>query len=125
MRSWRKAWTVCVLLTVVGLAVASATALFRSEAWIADLIESFRPHLFAAALVALPLGFTLRARSRAAAITLLVACFVVNGATIMHTARAATAPVDSRGGTRLTVVTVNLLWSNRQHQAVRDWLLAV
>lgn len=118
----RNAWTACVLLVVLGLGVASATALFRSDAWIADLVESFRPHLLVAAFVALPSGFTLRAGSRSAVLAILVACFVVNSAAIIRTARVATAPPEARGGIRLTVVTVNLLWSNRQHHLLRDWL---
>jgi endonuclease/exonuclease/phosphatase (EEP) superfamily protein YafD len=92
--------------------------------WIADLVESFRPHLLAAALVALPLGFTLRAGWRSAVLAMLVGCFIVNGATIVRTARAATAPHEARGGIRLKVITANVLWSNRQHQLLRDWLQA-
>lgn len=118
----RKAWAAGVLLLGLGLGAVSATALFRSDAWLVDLVESFRPHLLVAALVALPLGLTLRPGWRAACIAILVGCLVVSGATILRTASAATAPQEGRGGIRLKLVTVNLLWSNRQHQRLRDWL---
>ena len=112
-----------MLLAALALAASSATALFRSEAWIADLIESFRPHLVVAALAALPLAFTLGGGWRRAAVAIFAACFIVNGATIIRTVRAATPPPpEARGGIRLKLVTVNLLWSNRQHQLLRDWL---
>jgi len=124
MRFWRKAWTVCALLAALGLAACSATALFRSDAWLADLVESFRPHLLVASLAILPLGFTLRDGWRKAALAIVVGCFIVNGATILRTVRAATPPHEARGGIRLKVVTVNLLWSNQQHQRLRDWLQA-
>lgn len=121
----RKTWTAGVLLAAFGLAALSATAVFRSDAWIADLIESFRPHLLAAAVLCLPLGFAIRDTWRRAVIAIFVGCIVVNGATIHRTVRAATAPPqEARGGIRLTVVTVNLLWSNGQHQRLRDWLRA-
>ena len=68
MGFWRNAWIVCVLLVVLGLGAASATAVFRSDAWIADLVESFRPHLLVAALAALPLALTLRGGWRGAAL---------------------------------------------------------
>lgn len=123
MKFWRKAWTVCVLLAALGLAISSASALFASDAWLADLIESFRPHLLVAAILCLPLGFAVRDAWRRAAIALFVGCVIVNGATIHRTVRAATSPPqDARGGIRLTVITVNLLWSNGQHQRLRDWL---
>lgn len=121
----RKTWTACVLLAAFGLAALSATAVFRSDAWIADLIESFRPHLLVAAVLCLPLGFAMRDTWRRAVVAIFVGCIVVNGATIHRTVRAATAPPqEARGGIRLTVVTVNLLWSNDQHQRLRDWLRA-
>src|SRR5687768_6149670 len=122
MKIARKAWAVGVLLLALGLAAASATALFRSDAWLVDLVESFRPHLLVGALVALPLGFTVRPGWRAACVAILVGCLVVNGATILRTAWAATASQEARGGIRLKVITVNLLWSNRQHQRLREWL---
>lgn len=53
-----------------------------------------------------------------------IACLVANGATIVRTVRAATPSQEARGGVRLKIVTVNLLWSNRQHQLLRDWLQA-
>jgi endonuclease/exonuclease/phosphatase (EEP) superfamily protein YafD len=126
MKAWRTVWTACVLLGALTLASASATAVFRSEAWLADLIESFRPHLLVAALAALPLGFTLHGSWRRAAVAVFVACFIVNGATIVRIVRAATPPPppEARGAIRLKLVTVNLLWSNRQHQLLRDWLKA-
>ncbi len=123
MKFWRKTWTVGVLLAALGLAMLSATAVFRSDAWLADLIESFRPHILVAAVACLPLGLTVGDAWRRAAIALLVGCVVANGATIIRTVRAATPPPqEARGGVRLTVVTVNLLWSNAQHQRLRDWL---
>ncbi len=122
MKAGRKIWTACVLLAALALAAASATAVFRSEAWVADLVESFRPHLLVAALAVLPLGFTLRGGWRGAVVAIFVACFIVNGATILRTVRAATPPQEARSGIRLKLVTVNLLWSNRQHQSLRDWL---
>lgn len=125
MKLWRKTWTVCVLLAALGLATFSATALFRSDAWLTDLIESFRSHLLVAAVACLPLGLTVRDAWRRAAIALFVGCIVVNGATIHRTVRAATSPSqEARGGIRLKVITVNLLWSNGQHQRLRDWLQA-
>lgn len=125
MKASRKVWTFCVLSAALALAVLSATAVFHSDVWIADLIESFRPHLLVAALAILPLGFTLRDGWRKAAVAILVACIVINGATIVRIMRAATPPPqEARGGIRLTVVTVNLLWSNRQHQRLRGWLQA-
>ena len=121
----RKAWTICLLLAVLGLAMASATALFGSGAWLADLVESFRPHLLVAALLALPLAFTARARMRSVTIAILFACAIINTATIIRTVRAATPPPqEARGGIRLKIITVNLLWSNRQHQRLVDWLQA-
>ncbi|MBM3620508.1 MAG: endonuclease/exonuclease/phosphatase family protein [Alphaproteobacteria bacterium] len=125
MKLWRKTWTVCVLLAALGLATLSATAIFRSDAWIADLIESFRPHLLVAAAMCLPLGLTVRGSWRTALVAIFVACVVANSATIIRTVRAATPPPqEARGGIRLTVVTTNLLWSNTQHQRFRDWLHA-
>jgi endonuclease/exonuclease/phosphatase (EEP) superfamily protein YafD len=124
MKLWRKIWTACVLLAALGLAAASATALFRSDAWVADLVESFRPHLLVAALLAVPLALTLRGGWRGAALAAFAACLIVNGATIVRTVRAATPAQEARGGIRLKLVTVNLLWSNRQHQRLRDWLKA-
>jgi hypothetical protein len=35
MKFWRRTWTVCVLLAAFALAALSATALFRSDAWLA------------------------------------------------------------------------------------------
>ena len=124
MGLWRNTWIACVLLVVFGLAAASATALFRSDAWIADLIESFRPHLLVATLLALPLALTLHGGWRSAALAAFVACFIVNGATIVRTVRAATPPQEAPGGVRLKLITVNLLWSNRQHHRLREWLQA-
>lgn len=49
-----------MLSAALGLAALSATAVFRSDAWVADLVESFRPHLRVAAIVCLPLGFSVR-----------------------------------------------------------------
>ncbi|MBX3498694.1 MAG: endonuclease/exonuclease/phosphatase family protein [Alphaproteobacteria bacterium] len=122
MKLWRKAWTVGVLVAVLGLGASSATALFRSDAWIADLVESFRPHLLAGALALLPLGLTVRGGWRSACLAIVVACLAINGATIASAVRAATTPQEARGGIRLQVVTINLLWSNGQHQRLRDWL---
>ncbi|MGE0422470.1 MAG: endonuclease/exonuclease/phosphatase family protein [Reyranellaceae bacterium] len=124
MGFWRNGWIVCVLLVVLGLGAASATAVVRSDAWIADLVESFRPHLLVAALAALPLALTLRGGWRSAALAAFAACIIVNGATIVRTVRAATPAQEARGGVRLKLVTVNLLWSNRQHHRLRDWLRA-
>lgn len=53
-----------------------------------------------------------------------VGCLIVNAGTIIRTVRAATLPQEARGGIRLKLVTVNLLWSNRHHQRLRDWLQA-
>jgi len=122
MKAWRRLWTACVVLAALGLAAASAPAVFRSDAWVADLVESFRPHLLVAALVALPLGLTVRGNWRRSAVAIFVACFIVNGASIVRTVRAASVPQEVRGGIRLKLITVNLLWSNRRHQRLRDWL---
>lgn len=125
MKAWRKAWTGGVLLAGLGLAAASATAVFRSDAWLADLVESFRPHLLVASIVCLPLGLTVRGRWHAAIVTVFVACVVANGASVVRTVRAAVPPpIDARAGIRLKLVTVNLLWNNQQHQSLHDWLRA-
>lgn len=123
MDFWRKAWTACVVLAAVGVAATSASAVVRVDAWLIDLVESFRPHLLAAALVALLLAFTVPTRMRTVVIAISLVCVVVNGATIIRTVRAATTPPpEAPAGIRLKIVTANLLWSNRQHQLLRDWL---
>jgi endonuclease/exonuclease/phosphatase (EEP) superfamily protein YafD len=125
MKIWREPWTVCVLLIALGLAAFTVAALLRSDAWLVDLVESFRPHLLVAAIVGLALAPTIRGAWRRATIAMFVGCLVVNGATIVGTVRAATPPPqEARGGIRLKIVTANLLWSNAQHQRLRDWLRA-
>ena len=119
---WRIAWHVFVLIGVSGLAVASVPCVVRSDAWLADLLDSFRLHVLVGVCIALPMAFTLPRRWRGPALAILAGCVIVNGATILRTARAATAPSEARGGIRLKLVTVNLLWSNREHRKLLDWL---
>lgn len=122
MRTSRKAWTASVLLVAAAIAGASASGLIASDAWIADLIDSFRVHVLMAAVMALPLGFTVRRGWRAAVVTIFLGCCLANGVTLIHAAQAAAATPKAGGVVRLKIVTVNLLWSNRQHQKLRDWL---
>jgi endonuclease/exonuclease/phosphatase (EEP) superfamily protein YafD len=124
MKTSHRLWTICVLILAIGIGATSATGMVHFDSWLTDLVESFRPHLLVAALLASPLAFTLRRGWRAGTGALFLLCFVINGATILRAAQASVALPKLPGPIHLKLVTLNLLWSNQEHQKVLDWLRA-
>jgi endonuclease/exonuclease/phosphatase (EEP) superfamily protein YafD len=111
-----------IVMAVVGLCAATAASLLAGFGWPFELFSHFRIQYLAAAVLVAACALLLRRRAAGTAAIVVAALnsFNPDGLTAVRAA-AAQSPCT---GPRVTLATINVNFTNEQHERVLNWLAA-